>query len=138
MNSFNEMFALARMFPLAVMHRMLVTQGILAEKFDISQSQVSRRMVKRRDIRKDAASQHRKLFKNGRKLEKYVGLYKKRWENFRTVRAKGHRVNFHWLWTRARVLYKEITASDESVIKSFAMVRFLRQHILECAPSTTT
>ena len=75
-------------------------------------------MAKRRDIMKDTASKHRELFKKGRKSKKYVELYKKLWEKFRTARAKGHRVNFHWLWTRAHVLYREITGSDESVIKS--------------------
>ena len=34
-------------------------------------------MVKRRDILKDAASKHGKLFKTGQKSEKYVELYKK-------------------------------------------------------------
>ena len=85
-------------------------------------------MVKRRDIMKDAASKHRELFKKGSKSEKYVELYKKLWEKFRTARAKGHRVNFHWLWTRARVLYKEITGSDKSVIKSHVIVCFLHQY----------
>ena len=37
------------------------TQDIIAEKFGISQSEVSRWMIKRRDIMKDASSKHRKF-----------------------------------------------------------------------------
>ena len=39
------------------------TQGSVAEKCRISQSQVSRWIVKRKEIMKYAASKHRKLFK---------------------------------------------------------------------------
>ena len=39
----------------------------------------------------------------------------------------GDRVNFHWLWTKARVLYKEMTGSDES-IKGHVIVRFLHDY----------
>ena len=40
------------------------TQGIVAEKFRVSQTQVSQWMIKRREIMKKAASKHRKLYKN--------------------------------------------------------------------------
>ena len=46
-------------------------------KFGSSQLQVSQWMVKRRDIKEDAASKRRKHFKKGRKSEKNVELYVK-------------------------------------------------------------
>ena len=104
------------------------TQGSVAEKCRISQSQVSRWIVKRKEIMKYAASKHRKPFKKGRKPEKYIELYEKLWVKFKAARSKGHRVNLHWVWTIARVLYREITGCDESVIKSHVVVRFLRQY----------
>ena len=52
----------------------------------------------------------------------------KHWEKFRTARAKGYRVIFHWLWTRACVLYREIITSDESFIKSHVIVWFLHHY----------
>ena len=76
---------------------------------------------------KDAADKHRKLFKEGRKPQKYRELYPKLWERFLSARSRGHKVNFHWLWTKARVLYKEMTGSDES-IKGHVIVRFLHDH----------
>lgn len=37
-----------------------------------------------------------KLFKKSRKSKKHVEIYKKLWEKFRTIRAKGYRVNFYF------------------------------------------
>ena len=51
------------------------TQSIVAVKFGSSQLQVSQWMVKRRDIKEDAASKRTKHFKKGRKSEKNVELY---------------------------------------------------------------
>lgn len=52
-------------------------QGIFDEKFGISQSQVSRWMVKRRDIMKDAAFKHRKLMKRVENQRHTLKIYKK-------------------------------------------------------------
>lgn len=68
------------------------------------------------------------MVKKGPKSKKYFELYEKLWDKFKTARAKRHRVNFQWLWKRAHVLYREINASDESVIKPHVTVRFLRKY----------
>ena len=49
---------------------------------------------------------------------KYVELYKQRFEKFKTAKTKGRSVNFLWLWTKARVLPKEMTGTDALFIKS--------------------
>lgn len=48
-------------------------------------------------------------------------------EKFRAAKGKEHRVKFHWLRARVRVLYRKTTASDDSVIKSHVIVCFLHQ-----------
>ena len=86
-------------------------------------------MVKRRDIMKDAASKHRKLFKKRRKSKKYVELYKKLWKSFEQqdlrdtgLTSIGRRHGYRDFY------FREITASDEYVIRSHVIVRFLRQY----------
>ena len=101
------------------------SQLTVAERFGVSQSQVSRWMKDRINICRDACDKLRKLHKKGRKLRKYTELYPKMWEVFKTARATGKRVSFHWLWTKARVLHKESTDFDVC-IKAHVVVRFLQ------------
>ena len=48
------------------------------------------------------------------------------------------RVNVHWLYTRSRVLYRDITVANESVIKHHVAVRFYVNITLECALDNAT
>ena len=103
------------------------SQLTVSEKFGVTQSQISRWWNDRLSIRKDAADKLRKLHTKGRKARKYLDLYPKLWDMFKKARASGKRVSFHWLWTKARVIQKELTGSSES-IKAHVVVRFLRNY----------
>lgn len=103
------------------------SQLTVAEKFGVSQSQISRWYSNRQAIQKDAADKLRKLHTKGRKVRKYLDLYPKLWEVFKNARAKGKRVSFHWLWTKARFIQKELTGSSDS-IKAHVVVRFLKRY----------
>ena len=104
----------------------MFAKTIFAEQFRINQSMVSRRLKDRHTIMNDAASMHRKLFKKGRKSTKYVELYERLWKTFNDARARGIPVNFHWLWSKARVIQSEL--DEKQPIKKHVIVRFLQKY----------
>ena len=104
------------------------TQESVADKFNIDQSQVSRYDKKRSQIMKDAADSYRKNHKKGRKCRKYVRLYPALWDKFKMARSKGHRVDFHWLWWKARVLYRQQEEDETLTIGAHVIVRFLHDY----------
>ena len=102
-----------------------VLQVNVAENFRIDQSMVSRWMKNRKAIMKEAALKHRKMLKKGRKSTKYAELYEQLRNKFKTARSKGVPVNFHWLWSKARVIQKGINENEQ--IKNHVIVRFLQK-----------
>ena len=103
-----------------------VCQDDIAEQFQINQSMVSRWLKDRHTIMKDAASVHRKLFKKGRKSTKYIELHERLWKTFKDARARRIPVNFHWLWSKARVIQSEL--DEKQPIKKHVIVRFLQKY----------
>ena len=89
---------------------------------------VSRYIKKRSQIMKDAADSYRKNHKKGRKCRKYVRLYPALWDKFKMARSKGHRVDFHWLWSKARVLYRQQEEDETLTIGAHVIVRFLHDY----------
>ena len=75
---------------------------------------VSRWVKERHAIMRDAASSLRKQ------------LYDRLWQKFKEARSKGIPVNFHWLWSKARVIQNEI--DDKERIKKHVIVRFLQKY----------
>ena len=51
---------------------------------------------------KDAADDYREKMFKGRKCEKYKDVYPALWQKFKEARARGHRVDFYWLWSKGR------------------------------------
>ena len=103
-----------------------VCQDDIAEQFRINQSMVSLWLKDQHTIMKDAASVHRKLFIKGRKSTKYVELYERLWKTFKDARARGIPVNFHWLWSKARVI--QSVFDEKQPIKKHVIVRFLQKY----------
>ena len=103
-----------------------VCQDDIAEQFRINQNMVSRWLKDQHTIMKDAASVHRKLFKKGRKSTKYVELYEQLWKTFKDAQARGIPVNFHWLWSKARIIQSEL--DEKQPIKKHVIVRFLQKY----------
>ena len=54
---------------------------------------------------KDATDDYRKKLFKGRKCEKYKDAYPALWQKFKEARTRSHRVDFHWLWSKGRVIY---------------------------------
>ena len=103
------------------------THDDVAAKYGVSQSQISRWVANKQSILEDSLSDLRKLCKKGRRPMKYLDLDKKLWRRFKEARKKGHVVNFHWLWSRARIIQRdEIDHTIE--IKPHVIVRFLQRN----------
>ena len=97
----------------------------LAYKLDVPM--VSRWLKDKTKIIEDAVSSHRKLFSKGRRAKKYVALHAELFKRFKDARKKGQRVDFHWLWSRARVIQKEFTG-EESKLGKHVVVQFIKTY----------
>ena len=104
------------------------TQESVAEHFRIDQSQVSRYVKNKIEIMRDAADEYRKKLLKGRKCEKYKDVYPALWENFKAARARGHRVDFHWLWSKGRVIHRRLTGDESSQLGHHVITRFLHDY----------
>lgn len=85
------------------------TQESTAEKFCADQSQVLRYAKSRVQIMKNVADDYRKKEKKTlkeRKCEKYKHVYSVLCFKFQRARARGQRVDFHWLWSKGRVYHQ--------------------------------
>ena len=47
---------------------------------------------------------------------------------FREARNKGHRVNFNWLLSHARIMYKEETGDSSATLGNHVIVSFVKKH----------
>ena len=84
------------------------TQEQLEERYSINRSLVSKwsSEKERMKIKKAATSE----YKNHTKIRpsvKYKELYKAMLEVFQKARNRGHHVNFGWLWSKGRAIYRE-------------------------------
>ena len=100
-------------------------QRSIAESFNVTQSQISRWLKKRKTILEDTTSSHRKLYPKGRRSTKYLELYKALFKEFLAARSWGHIVNFSWLWSRARKLQLDIDPKVE--VKDHVVVSLLKK-----------
>ena len=104
------------------------TQESVATRFNIDQSQVSRYVKNKSQVMKDAADSYRKNLKKGRKCRKYVRLYPALWDKFKKARSRGHRVDFHWMWSKGRTLYRKQQDDETFTIGAHVVVRFLHEY----------
>ena len=91
-----------------------ITEDKLAERYAISQSMVSA-----------AAKKNRKLLKRHRKSIKYLELYLECFGQFKTVLAKGRKVNFNLLWKRARTIQRKLAGEETAVNWKYLITTFL-------------
>ncbi len=99
----------------------------LALKYKINRSLVSKWLKDKSKILKAAGGEYKKHLKN-RPSRKYNDLYLALKEKFKTAQGKGHRVNFNWLSSKARVLYREMTGDENVVLRKHVIVNFIKRH----------
>ena len=76
----------------------------------------------------DAANAYRQNFKKGRRAKKYNQLHAELFRKFKEARMKGHRVDFHWLWSKARVIQRQQTGEESVKLGKHGVVQFLHKY----------
>ena len=74
-----------------------------------------------------AVSEHKKTLKI-RPARKYLDLYKVLLKRFKEARSKDFRIDFNWIWSKARNLHREITNDPDSIIRKLVIVSFIKRH----------
>ena len=105
-----------------------VSQYEIAAKYGISQSLVSKWIEQKDSIITAATSRHKKLFAKQRPSRKYLELYRVLLERLKEARAKGLQVNFNWLWSKARTIYREQTNDDNKIENKHVITTILRRY----------
>ena len=100
------------------------SQEELTEKYNINRSLVVSK--EREKIKVAAVSEYRSHFKI-RPSVKYRQLHETLLDVFKKARAKGHHVNFGWLWSKARQTYHKETGDPDSIIRKHVFVNFLKK-----------
>ena len=99
----------------------------LAVKYRINRSLALKWFKHRIKIMKAASSEHKKHLKI-RPARKYLALYDFLLRVFKTARSKGYFVDFNWLWSKARVLYREMTNDPEVIVRKQLIVNFIKRN----------
>ena len=94
----------------------------LESKYFINRSLVQKWNKDKNKIFAEAASRHKKNSLKIRSARKYDDLYRCLLVKFKSARGKGHRVNFHWLWSNARKNYRDQQGNPIAVIKKHVIV----------------
>ena len=97
----------------------------VALSFNVSRSNVIKQ-VKQNQKLIDAAKYEYKNHLKIRRATKYVNLYKVLEKKFKECRAKGYRISFAWLWSRARTIYREQLGDESATVKYHVTVNFIK------------
>ena len=104
-----------------------VSQDQIAQKYGISQSLVSKWLKDKDSIIAAAADKHRKLYAKQRKSSKYLELHRL-YDQLKAVRDKGRKVNFDWLWSKARSIQRDIIGGNKVIVRKHVITTFLRKY----------
>ena len=63
-----------------------------------------------------------------RPARKYLDLYKVLLRKFKEARSKGSRIDFSWIWSKARNLNREVTNDPGAIIRKYVIANFLKRH----------
>ena len=83
---------------------------------------------KKNTIINDSVIANRKFLTKNRPSKKYNELFSALLAKFREARGKGHHVNFNWLWSKARVIYRNQLNDETAVVKKHVITTFLKRY----------
>ena len=106
-----------------------VSPKVLAQKHTISKSMLSMWRLNKGKIMLAASNDHKKLLKI-RPSTKYAELYRDLRKVFLEARSKGHRVDFNWIWSKARILYRQKTNDPNAIVRKHVIVNFIKRNDL--------
>ena len=99
----------------------------IAVQFNINRSLVLKWYKNCAVIMKAATSEHKKHLKI-RPVRKYLDLYEVLLLKFKEAQGKGFRVDFNWLWSKARVLCREMTNNPDVIVRKHVIVNFIKRN----------
>ena len=78
---------------------------------------------------KAAAVEHKSMLKI-RPTRKYTRLYSEIIQKFSAARKEGRRVDFNWIWSKARRINREVL-HDDTVMRKHIIVNFINRYHLK-------
>ena len=117
-------------FKATVIEKMMpgVLQEHLVEEFNVSQSNISKWLKNKDKIFKETADSNRKTLTKMRVGTKYVRLYSELLTEVRKARSRGYLVNFNWIWTKARKIYRKQEDNPDANVRKHVVTTFLRRY----------
>ena len=89
-----------------------IRPNLVAQQHKISKSMIYMWRLNKGKIMIAASNDHKKLLKI-KPSTKYAELYRDLRKIFLEARGKGYGVNFNWIWSKARTLYRHKTNESE-------------------------
>ena len=99
----------------------------LASKYNVNRSMIHKWIQNKNKIMTAAETEHKSHLKI-RPAKKYKEMYKELRKLFLQARSKGHRVDFNWLWSKARVLQRQLTKNEKAEIRKHVIVNFIKRN----------
>ena len=104
----------------------------VAEHLNVSRGQISKWLKLKDKILEAAVDENKKMLTRlSKPSKKYNELYKALNVKFLDARSRGRCVDFNWLWSKARVIYREQQKSDDAVVKKHVIVNFIKRNHLK-------
>ena len=104
----------------------------VAEHLNVSRGQISKWMKQKDEIVKAAVKENKKtLTRLAKPSKKYNELFKALNVKFLDARSKGRCVDFNWLWSKARVIYREQQKNEDAIVKKHVIVNFIKRNHLK-------
>lgn len=101
------------------------------KSFNVDKTKISKWMKNNDSIIKAAADPKKKKLFTIRPGIKYKELYSELSAVFKQARAKGHHVDFNWLWSKGRKIYREQTGDENVVLRKHVIANFIKRHKLK-------
>ena len=104
----------------------------VAEQLNVTRGQISKWLKMKDKIVKAAVDENKKMLTRiAKPSNKYNDLYKALNVKFLDARSEGRRIDFNWLWSKARVIYREQQGREDAVVKKHVIVTFIKRNHLK-------
>ena len=101
------------------------------KSFNLDKTKVSKWMKNKSSIIQVASEQQKKKLFKIRSGTKYLSLFWDLLGKFKDARSKGCHIDFHWLWSKGRKIYREQTGDENAVFKIHVIANFIKTNNLK-------
>lgn len=102
----------------------------VAEKYNVNRCQISKWLKMKHKIVYAAVKENKNMTKL-RPAVRYNELYRALRQKFLSARGKGQRVDFNWLWSKARVIYRQQQNDADATVKKHVIANFIKRNDLK-------